>query len=116
MPAYVSWAGDASLLTISPPIRELFDFDRVFVPAGSTSIVHVHLGESVLALADTDGKLAIRAGRYTVAVGGHPGDEEQAAVTASFEIAGPTQVVLSLHELDARSEARKLERKRRAAV
>jgi hypothetical protein len=41
--------------------------------------------------------LAIRPGRYSVAVGGQSGeDESQAAVVASFVVSGPPRAVFAL--------------------
>jgi hypothetical protein len=58
----------------------------------------VELGESVLALSDKAGVLAVRPGKYTVIVGGHPGKKQEAA-TASIVVEGPPRIVLSLKEL-----------------
>ena len=93
VPAYLSFTGDHTRLDISPPIRELFDFDRVFVLPSESVVVEVGLGESVLALANTAGVHAVRPGRYTVRVGGHPGGAEQAAAEASFEMAGASRTL-----------------------
>ena len=36
---------------MTPPVRELFDFARVFCAAGDSVLVRVELAESVLAMA-----------------------------------------------------------------
>eukprot|EP01045_Picozoa_sp_COSAG04_P001530 COSAG04_NODE_52_length_30862_cov_37.882005_3_plen_88_part_00 len=87
-------------------MRELFDFQRVFCKAGGSVLVSVTLRQSVLALADNTGELAVRPGRYNVAVGGHPGGAEQAAAVAHFEVGGAARTVLSLRELEARAGAK----------
>jgi beta-glucosidase-like glycosyl hydrolase len=92
---------------VTPPVRELFDFQRVFCAKGESVLVRVELGESVLALADRAGVLAVRPGKYTVSVGGHPSrqqqqqeeEEGQEAVTASFVVAGSPRTVFSLEDL-----------------
>eukprot|EP01045_Picozoa_sp_COSAG04_P021204 COSAG04_NODE_2257_length_4433_cov_2.916244_2_plen_473_part_00 len=97
-------AFDDAARAVTPPVRELFDFQRVFCKAGSSVLVSVTLRQSVLALADNTGELAVRPGRYSVAVGGHPGGAEQAAASAHFEVSGAARTVLSLRELEARGQ------------
>jgi hypothetical protein len=92
-----AFGGSANVI-VTPPVRELFDFRRVFCAAKDSVVVEVELGESVLALSDKAGVLAVRPGKYTVIVGGHPGKKQEAA-TASIVVEGPPRIVLSLKEL-----------------
>jgi hypothetical protein len=104
VPAYVraeslhSDAFDDASLAVTPPVRELFDFERIFCAAGDTVLAQVELTQSVLALADKAGELAVRPGTYSVAVGGQPGEGAQAAipVTSTFVVAGAPRTVFSL--------------------
>ena len=43
---------------VTPPIQELFDFQRVFCAANTSVLVDVELRESVLALSDKAGAMA----------------------------------------------------------
>eukprot|EP01052_Picozoa_sp_SAG31_P039989 SAG31_NODE_5681_length_2384_cov_1.879212_3_plen_393_part_00 len=88
----------------SPPVRELFNFTRIFLKAGALAKLEFSLGRSVLALSDDAGNRAVHAGHYNVAIGGvgRAGHEEDGAVSASLELRGEAQQLFSLGELRQR--------------
>ena len=92
-------AGAASMPT--PPLRTLFNFTRVFLQPGATVDLEFELGPEALALSDDAGDQAVRAGRYTVAVGGvgRAGRVADGAVAAPLELRGENQVLFSMAAL-----------------
>ncbi|XP_065184941.1 uncharacterized protein LOC135815554 [Sycon ciliatum] len=51
------------------PIRELFDFGRVYLQAGESATVHLTVSPQTLSLTDREGVQSIRRGEYRVEVG-----------------------------------------------
>ncbi|XP_065184940.1 uncharacterized protein LOC135815553 [Sycon ciliatum] len=51
------------------PIRELFDFGRVYLQAGESATVHLTVSPQTLSLTDREGAQSIRRGEYSVEVG-----------------------------------------------
>jgi hypothetical protein len=99
-------AGAASIP--SPPMRELFNFTRVFLQAGASAKLEFSLGRAVLALSDDAGDQAVRPGRYTVAIGGvgRAGRVEDGAVSALLELHGESETLFSMSELRALHNSR----------
>eukprot|EP01051_Picozoa_sp_SAG22_P005442 SAG22_NODE_322_length_12387_cov_50.101400_4_plen_390_part_00 len=85
----------------SPPLRELFNFTRVFLQTGASAKLSFMLGREVLALSDDVGDQAVRPGRYTVAIGGvgRAGRVQDGAVSTPLELRGEAQVLFSMGEL-----------------
>ena len=63
-------AAAAVLSMPTPPLRKLFNFTRVFLQPGASAELSFSLGKEALALSDDGGDQAVRAGQYTVAIGG----------------------------------------------
>ena len=101
-------SGAASMPT--PPLRELFNFTRVFLQSGAAAKLEFSLGREVLALSDDAGDQAVRAGRYTVAIGGvgRAGRPEDGAVETLLELRGKPQLLFSMGELRRRHTSAQL--------
>ena len=95
---------DDALLGVTPPLRELFDFDKVLLEPGQSATVSLKLPASVLGLGTADGNLAIFEGEYDLVVGGMPLLEGAARATLKVS-AESTRVLFSLDELRARHAA-----------
>ena len=95
-------SGAAAMPT--PPLRTLFNFTRVFLQRGASIKLELSLTRESLALSDDAGDQAVRAGRYTVAIGGvgRAGRVEDGAVTTPLELHGDPRVLFSMGELRGR--------------
>lgn len=85
----------------TPPLRTLFNFTRVFLQPGASVGLELSLGQETLALSDNAGEKAVRAGRYTVAIGGvgRAGRVDDGAVSTPLELHGEPRVLFSMDEL-----------------
>ena len=75
------------------PIRELFDFGRVFLEPGASETVHLTVSPQTLSLTDRSGVQRIYCGVYVVEVG---------VLKARFRVIGHDQVLFSLPEVKKR--------------
>ena len=81
----------------TPPLRELFNFTRVFLQSGAAAKLEFSLGREVLALSDDSGDQAVRAGR-----------PEDGAVETLLELRGKPQLLFSMGELRRRHTSAQL--------
>ena len=79
------------------PIRELFDFGRVYLEAGESAVVHLTVGPGVLSLTDSSGVQSVRSGKYTVEVGD---------LRSAFEVYGPDVELFNFPKVKERYEAK----------
>ena len=88
----------------SPPLRKLFNFTRTFLAPGASVHLEFSLGRELVALSDHSGQQAVRAGRYTVAIGGvgRAGRVEDGAVSTPLQLTGEPRVLFSMNELRRR--------------
>lgn len=99
---------DAAAAAPSPPVRELFNFTRVWLEPGASTRVEFTLEPDILANTDHLGVQAVRPGPYAVAVGGvgRSGRPEDGAVTAPLFLDGKEAVIFSMAALRSRHEAK----------
>lgn len=90
-----------------PPIRQLFNFTKVFVPPGEAQIVTLSVEPELLALTSWDGVRAVRPGRMGVTIGGvaREGTTETGAVLEELELVGPPVTLFSMAELREKARA-----------
>lgn len=79
---------------VSPPIRELFNFTRIWLGVGQSETVELAMEPEILANTDARGVQAVRAGAYTVAIGGvgRAGRAEDGAVVAPLAVHGDAEL------------------------
>ena len=91
----------------TPPIRQLFNFTKIFLQPGGEAAVTLVMEPELLALTSWEGERAVRAGRYSIAVGGvgRAGRVEDGAVMRTLEVVGEPAVLFSM--VDVRAAAAK---------
>ena len=89
------------------PIRELFDFGRVYLEAGESAVVHLTVGPGVLSLTDSSGVQSVRSGKYIVEVGD---------LRSAFEVFGPDVELFSLPKVKERHEANIVKERHEAKI
>jgi len=94
----------------SPPLRELFNFTRVWLAAGQSKTLELSMGSDILANTDAKGVQAVRKGTYGVAIGGvgRAGRVEDGAVYAELEVGGEDAALFSMAELRERHERKQV--------
>ena len=105
----VELAAAAVLSMPTPPLRKLFNFTRVFLQPGASAELSFSLGKEALALSDDGGDQAVRAGQYTVAIGGvgRAGRVEDGARTVFFATPFYTRIKTEHLPRQARDKDRK---------
>ena len=93
---------------VSPPIRELFNFTRIWLDVGQSKTVELIMAPELLANTDARGVQAVRAGTYTVAIGGvgRAGRVEDGAVLAPLMVHGEDAELFSMPKLRERHAKR----------
>ena len=85
------------------PIRELFDFARVFLAPQASAVVHLSLPASVLSHVDEHGDERLAAGHYKIELGGGwLGDGADASLVGSLELTGDNSLLFSLSDVRKR--------------
>lgn len=84
-----------------PPIRQLFNFTKIFLSPGEAQTVVLSVEPELLALTSWDGVRAVRPGRLGVTIGGvaREGTAETGAVFEELELVGPPVTLFSMVEL-----------------
>ena len=68
------------------PIQSLAGFERVYIPAGLSKDVTLHIDPRQISSVDDAGNRSVLAGKYTLSVGGAQPQETEAKSEASFEV------------------------------
>lgn len=101
---------DATSPSPSAPLRELFNFTRVWLEEGASRTLEFTLGVDILSSTDNHGTQAVRPGRYTVAIGGmgRAGSEDDGAATTTLVLDGQPAVLFSMAQLRQQHDQEKL--------
>ena len=79
------------------PLKELFDFARVYLQIGESATVHLSVPPAVLSLVDKNGVQSVRAGRYRITVGD---------LVTTVSLAGPDVELFNLPDTKERHVSR----------
>jgi hypothetical protein len=103
----MSLAENQQSLVPTPPLRQLFNFTKIFLSPGEEQTVTLSAEPELLALTSWDGVRAVRPGRAWVAMGGvgREGTTETGAVVTELELVGPPVTLFSMAELRKHARA-----------
>lgn len=101
-------SGDVQQDLVSPPIRELFNFTRIWLDVNQSKTIELGMSPEILANTDANGVQAVRAGTYTVAIGGvgRAGRVEDGAVVMPLTVHGDDAELFSMTKLRERHAKR----------
>jgi beta-glucosidase len=101
-------SGDAQQDLVSPPIRELFNFTRIWLDVNQSKTIELGMSPEILANTDANGVQAVRAGTYTVAIGGvgRAARVEDGAVVMPLTVHGEDAELFSMTKLRERHAKR----------
>lgn len=90
-----------------PPLRQLFNFTKIFLSPGEAQTVALSVEPELVALTSWDGVRAIRPGRLGVSIGGvaREGTTKTGAVVDELELVGPPITLFSMPELRKKARA-----------
>eukprot|EP01052_Picozoa_sp_SAG31_P030385 SAG31_NODE_3113_length_4660_cov_2.867354_2_plen_310_part_00 len=91
-----------------PPLRQLFNFTKLFLSPDEAQTVVLSVEPELLALTSWDGVRAVRPGRLGVAIGGvaREGTTETGAVLEELELVGPPVTLFSMAELRKKAKVK----------
>lgn len=88
------------------PLQELFDFARVSLAPGASTVITLSVPPSVITHVDAAGDERLHAGDYEIEIGAGKGrGDAHEALTTKLTLVGPSRAVFSFSEIKARSRA-----------